>query len=79
MLQIRTNILLDEKTHQKLKKLAKETNKSMGKLIREAVDGFYMEDEAKRRQLIKEQIKKYRVHLKGKVNYKELIEHGRKH
>ena len=41
MLQRRTNILLDEETHKKLKAFAEEKNVSMGHLVREAISEYY--------------------------------------
>jgi len=38
-----------------------------------------MQDELKRRQLIKEKIEKYRVVQKGKIDYKKLIKNGRRY
>lgn len=80
MLTKRTNILFDEEMWQNLTATATKQKTSVGKIIRDAVKEKYMED--KRLEKIKqavEGIKKIRPHFKGRLDYKALINHGRKH
>ncbi|MFW5720260.1 MAG: CopG family transcriptional regulator [Candidatus Dojkabacteria bacterium] len=79
MYTTRTNVLLSENMYSTLKHLAAQKKVSIGKLIREAVEQKYMHNEAERRMQVKEKTEKYRVQLKGKVNYKKLVEEGRKY
>ncbi len=79
MYTIRTTLLLSENMYSTLKHLAEQNKVSIGKLIREAVEQKYMHNEAERRMHVKEKTEKYRVQLKGKANYKKLVEEGRKY
>jgi predicted HTH domain antitoxin len=49
----RTNILLTEKQHKKLKQYAKKEGKTLGKMVREAVDQTYKKKDSleKRKQI----------------------------
>lgn len=80
MLNYRANILFDPQIWKHLEALAKSKNISVGQLVRDAVDKVYSEDEIqKMRAKAFEEIMKIRPHFKGKINYKELINYGRKY
>jgi len=82
MLDIRTNILLDKETHNLLINIASREKKSIGELIRSAIDAVYKkrdEDIIRKRTRVVEKIKALRKKmkpLKG-ITYRELIEYGR--
>ena len=80
MLNKRTNILFDQEMWTMLVSLAKEEDTSVGNLVRNAVAKNYMKKSKllKRKQAIDE-ILKIRKIIKGKINYKALIEDGRKY
>ncbi len=81
MLTKRTNILFDEKLWQEISKLAKKEKTSVGSIVRSAVKERIENEEilAKRRKAIDE-IERIRPKpFKGKVDYKELINAGRKY
>lgn len=77
MLQ-RINILFPKRTWQHLRVNAKRTGRSASDLIREAVEDKYNTSitQAQRRKAV-DTILKNRVKLKGKVDYKALVEEGR--
>jgi len=79
MLTKRTHILFEENLFKKLAQIARIQKKSVGQLIREAVREKYMENEkfAKRSKAIDSTLK-HRTIFKKKINYKELINYGRK-
>lgn len=80
MLSKRTNILFDEDTWEKLTKRAKTKNRSIGHFVREAVkEKLTEEEEWEQRRRAIEDIKKIRPHFKGKIDYKSLINYGRKY
>ncbi len=79
MLTKRTNILFDQELWDKLANLAKEKNISIGELVRKAVQKEYStEDKFKKRYRAIQRTLDRRLILKGKINYKELIDYGRK-
>lgn len=79
MLSKRTNILFDENLWQALIALAKKRNVSAGKLIREAVREKYIPDtKLSETKNLLEDIERIRPRFKGKIDYKELINYGRK-
>lgn len=79
MLNKRTNILFEDKTWQRLSEFAKKQNTSVGVLIRYAVDKTFFRAND-RKEIIKaiETVIKIRKTFK-KINYKELINYGRKY
>ncbi|MBM3283677.1 hypothetical protein FJY90_05545 [Candidatus Gottesmanbacteria bacterium] len=79
MLVKRTNILFDEELWQALMVLAKARQTSVGRLVREAVKKAYL-TEAKR-NLISQATARILSLRKSqkKINYKELIDYGRKY
>lgn len=80
MLTKRTNILFDESLWRELADLAKSKGTSVGNLIRIAVEEKYTnESDLESRRKTIEDIEKIRPHFKGKLDYKALINHGRKY
>lgn len=78
MLNKRTNILFDNELWEKLTRLASAKKISVGKIVRTAVEKeINAEEKLKQRQSAIENIRKIRPHLKGKINYKALINYGR--
>lgn len=80
MLNKRTNILFDERLWNKLTELAEDKNTSIGELVRSAVKKQYLsgDEELARIKDACESIEKRRKRQKGKVDYKALINYGRK-
>jgi len=80
MLTKRANILFDENLWNSLTVESKKRKTSVGKLVREAVAKMYARDEElEERRKVLESIKKIRKISKGKIDYKELINYGRKY
>ena len=80
MLNKRTNILFDEKLWQTLTSEAKERKTSIGKLVRQAVEKAYVVDEElEKRKKALEEILKIRKVSKKRIDYKFLINYGRKY
>ena len=80
MLNKRAQILLDKDMWEKLKRHAKRGKVSVSELVREAVKVVYStNEEIEQRRQVYEAILKMRSRAKGKVNYKELINYGRKY
>ena len=81
MLTKRTNILFDEVLWKQLVKLSETKKTSVGQLIREAVQEKYQAavDLEKRRQAIDHILKIRPKPVKGKIDYKALINAGRKY
>jgi hypothetical protein len=79
MLTKRTNILFEEKTWKLLSDLAKSRDASVGELVREAVKLVYGKETkiARRKQALRE-IQNLRKRAQG-IDYKELINYGRKY
>lgn len=80
MLTKRTNILFDELLWKKLSSFAKKRKSSVGDVVRNAVL-HYIEEEAKytsRSETI-DIIQDIRPRIKSKLNYKEMVEDGRKY
>lgn len=80
MLNVRAQILFDERLWEKLANLAKIKKTSISKLVRDAVEKSYMKnvDVEERRRVI-EEIERIRPHFKGKLDYKAMINYGRKY
>lgn len=79
MLNKRAHILFDQGLWDKLLKMAKEENTSVGEVVRSAVEEkLSKEEEAERRIKAIDSILKHRKRLKGKVDYKALINEGRR-
>lgn len=80
MLNKRTNILFDENLWKTLTQEASRQGISVGKLVREAVSKMYSRDEElEERQKALEHILKIRKISKTPIDYKALINHGRKY
>lgn len=80
MLTKRTNILFDETLWRRLTKLAAAKQMSVSNLIRDAVEEKYAEEAQLEeiRQAIHD-IRRIRPRFKGKIDYKALINYGRKY
>lgn len=81
MLNKRTNILFDEELWNKLTRLAKSRNTSVGDLVRNAVSKHYELNNDKIHQIQEacKTIESIRPQAKGKIDYKALINYGRKY
>ena len=80
MLTKRTNILFDEALWKLLVAQAKKQKTSVGELVRTAARRMYDADQrAVMRKRAGENIRKIRKVEKGRVDYKELINYGRKY
>ena len=84
MLNRRAHILFEEEEFNLLELLAAEKGKSVGELVRIAVQRIYIESRQKElsdREKAFEALKKLQrqTRQKGRVDYKELIEYGRKY
>lgn len=79
MLAKRTNILFEEDMWDKLVMIAQSKNRSVGDLVRTAVYKIYYADrDLERLAKSVSEVRKIRKYI-GKVNYKELINAGRKY
>ena len=82
MLAKRTNILLEKTDYRLLKALAKKQSVSVGQLIREAITKTYKNSAdiecAQREQLASSLRKLWQRTKAEKIDYKRLIENGRK-
>ena len=80
MLTKRTNILFDQHLWNQLTKLSKKQNASVGELIRTAVEEYYelKDDTQQKIQRACNAIEATRKRVKGKLDYKDLINYGRK-
>lgn len=80
MLTKRTNILFDEELWNLLVALAAKQKTSVGDLVRSAARKVYDADQQKfARKRACDAILAIRVKQKGKIDYKELINYGRKY
>lgn len=80
MLTKRAQILFDQDLWQKLNSLAKKEKKSVGEVVRVAVKEKYQrEQELAERARAVDYILEHRPHFKGKIDYKALINEGRKY
>lgn len=80
MLTKRTNILFDEKLWRELSARAKREKTSVGNLVRKAVEKAYVQNEEKdKRTKAFERILKIRKMSKKPIDYKALINYGRKY
>lgn len=79
MLNVRAQILFDDRLWNRLSSLAKTRKTSISKLVRHAVKESYMKDvEIEERRKIIEEIERIRPHFKGKLDYKAMINYGRR-
>lgn len=80
MLTKRTNILFSQEQWKKIQNLARKQQVSIGSLVRKAIDQMEESDEIlKKREEAYDHILKIRKRQKGKIDYKELINYGRKY
>lgn len=80
MLNKRTHILFDETLWKRLVYLAKRSNTSVGNLIRIAVEEHYnQKNTIEKIKQTCESIETHRKRFKGAIDYKQLINYGRKH
>lgn len=81
MLTKRAQILLEEETWKNLAKLASERKTSVGELVRDAIGERFSADLklARRRSAIESTLKHRPKPFKGKIDYKALINYGRKY
>lgn len=79
MLTKRANILFEEKIWKELARKAKEQKTSVGELVRSAVKKeFLSEEDLEERKKVLDHIRKIRPKpVKGKIDYKALINKGR--
>jgi len=79
LLTQRTNVLLNEADYHMLKELSKKNNQTIGELIRHAIVKTFKPKKTSQAQLLKQlrQLGKS-ANTKG-INYKELVEYGRKY
>lgn len=79
MLSTRINVMFDKKTWNRLKTIAKKQNATTSELVRKAVQNQYLSSEAKERRAAIQKILEIRPKpVSGKIDYKELINDGRK-
>jgi len=80
MLTKRTNILFNDDLWDLLTSVARKEKSSVGEVVRKAIIKVYAEDNfVERKNKAFETIKKFRVKQKGVVDYKTLINDGRKY
>ena len=80
MLTRRTNILFDDDLWDLLTSVARREKSSVGEVVRKAVSRIYAEGNLiERKKMAFETIKKFRGKQKGIVDYKALINDGRKY
>ena len=80
MLTKRTNILFENELWDLLVGVARREKSSVGEVVRRAVKKVYSGDEIiEKRKKALETIKRIRVRQKGVVDYKALINEGRKY
>jgi hypothetical protein len=80
MLTKRTNILFDNDLWDLLTSVARREKSSVGEVVRRAISKVYTQDNfIERKKEAFETIRKFRVKQKGIVNYKSLINEGRKY
>ena len=81
MLTRRTNILFDDELWNMLTTISKKEYTSIGKLVRRAVRKVYSEENVNKKRLDawKTILKVRNKPFPGKIDYKELINYGRKY
>ena len=79
MLNKRVHVLFDNQLWTMLLNLAEAKKTSVAKLVRDAVKTAYVKDaELEERRKVIEEIERIRPHLKSKLDYKAMINYGRK-
>ena len=80
MLTKRTNILFDNDLWDLLTSVARRERSSVGEVVRRAISKVYTEENfIERKKKAFETVRKFRVKQKGVLNYKALINDGRKY
>lgn len=80
MLNVRAQILFDKTLWNTLRYLSKTKKTSISGLIRQAVKKTYVQsEELETRRKAIEEIERIRPHFKGKLDYKEMINYGRRY
>jgi macrodomain Ter protein organizer (MatP/YcbG family) len=79
MLTKRVNIMFDQKTWDRLQKVARKEKRGASDLIREAVEVCFLSNSAKKKQKAVQQIKSNRPTVStSTIDYKGLINEGRR-
>lgn len=79
MLSTRVNIMFDRKNWNRLKAIAQKQKTTTSALVRQAVQNQYLSSEARERRAAIQKILEIRPKpVTGRINYKELINEGRK-
>lgn len=79
LLTQRTNVLLNETDYRMLKELSRKNNQTIGELIRHAVTKTYKAHKPSQAQILKDlRALGKKANTKG-INYRELIDYGRKY
>lgn len=80
MLTKRASILFDKELWDRLSKDSKAKNISVGEIVRQAIEEkFTREADLEKKRLAIDRTLKHRKIFKGKIDYKELINAGRKY
>lgn len=80
MLTKRTNILFDNDLWDLLTSVARREKSSVGEVVRRAISKVYKDSDLEERKMQAfETIRRFRVKQKGIVDYKSLINEGRKY
>lgn len=76
----RTNILFSDETWRRLIELSTKRHTSVGELVRTAIDGAYFSDSQKdEKKQAYDDILHMRPVIRGTIDYKALINEGRKY
>ncbi len=79
LLNQRTNVLLNETDYKMLKELSKKNNQTIGELIRHAISKTFKPQNKTKAQLLKHLRELGKTANTKGINYKQLIEDGRKY
>lgn len=79
LLNQRTNILLNEADYRMLKELSAKNNQTIGELIRHAITQTFQPQKKTQAQLLKHLRELGKTANTKGINYKQLIEDGRKY
>ncbi len=79
LLNQRTNVLLNETDYKMLKALSQKNNQTIGELIRHAIAKTFQPQKKTKAQLLKHLRELGKTANTKGINYKQLIEDGRKY
>jgi len=79
LLTQRTNILLNEEDYKMLKDLSQKNNQTIGELIRHAINVAFKPKKKTQAQIFKRLRELGKTAKTNGINYKQLIEDGRKY